>query len=684
MLRRLLCISLCLPALAAAASTHTWPTDVDCAGSLQTCVSSTAANGDTVLIASNGPINESVEISKPLTLTAAPGYRPVFAAGHYIRGYDIPAVGGNWSMTISGLTLLGGDVGVRAYHDNPTITLRDLVVTVTGSTYIGGGIAIDYFPVSDTPAALNFEIANNLVTMAANGQAGIYATADRTSTPADVVTMNGAVHDNRIDFAPGAQGNGMLFASSASPSHVRVFANDVRNGINVIARNELTTDFLSNAIACAAGNTGTALSLVPFAGAPTARVFNNTLVGCDTGMYIGSGLSSLRLTNNVIAFNAHDFSFNSGVQTIISNDHNLLYANASAHPLFTPGAGTITSDPRLRDGTFNPRLNADSPAIDAGNTADLAALLASAGIAQLDADGSRRIKGTGNAVDIGAYEFGDATFLHRVNNADPGADDFSYLDDASINGDATRYAQITANWNPDGTVGIYDNQPVSINYDSVSLLDRWYLRAENLVAFHDGARYNVFAPAHGNGSYRHLTTAGNVSGYTTMLDDPDLTDHADRILLVTRDSTDAGGTVYDDTHPFSVFYFGLSAPRHWFISHNDSTNMGVGGGYHVYFQEPSLNAFVHRANAVNSAGDSTFLDHPLLNGQPCARFQITQSEGGGVFNPHHVGVWYNGARWAIFNEDLAAMPLNAEFHVVIDGQQLFECSTDVIFADGFD
>ena len=41
-------------------------------------------------------------------------------------------------------------------------------------------------------------------------------------------------------------------------------------------------------------------------------------------------------------------------------------------------------------------------------------------------------------------------------------------------------------------------------------------------------------------------------------------------------------------------------------------------------------------------------------------------------------------KWAVFNQDLSSMQVNAEFHVVIDGRQEFECTTDKILANGFE
>jgi hypothetical protein len=240
--------------------------------------------------------------------------------------------------------------------------------------------------------------------------------------------------------------------------------------------------------------------------------------------------------------------------------------------------------------------------------------------------------------------------------------------------------QVTSNWNPDGASGIYDNHPVGILYQTG--LNRWLLRHEDLAAFPNGARYNLFSPAYGIGQYRHIVTAANLVGDATMLSDGGLNNQPNRIVLATRDSLDPNTTIYDDLHPFGVFYFAFGGPGNWFVSHFDSVAMNAGGSFHIYWQEPSGNAFVHTATAGNSAGDYTVIDHPLLNGSACARFQVTQSNGGSNFNATQIGVFDLGDRWAIFNQNLSAIPLGTQFNVVVDAQQIFECS-DVIFANGF-
>lgn len=82
-------------------------------------------------------------------------------------------------------------------------------------------------------------------------------------------------------------------------------------------------------------------------------------------------------------------------------------------------------------------------------------------------------------------------------------------------------------------------------------------------------------------------------------------------------------------------------------------------------------AFVHRATRDNIVRNSTYLDDPLANGDPDVILYVTQNwnpgGGPGTYNNHPIGVWYDARveRWAIFNQDLAAMPEGAAFSVVV-------------------
>jgi hypothetical protein len=79
--------------------------------------------------------------------------------------------------------------------------------------------------------------------------------------------------------------------------------------------------------------------------------------------------------------------------------------------------------------------------------------------------------------------------------------------------------------------------------------------------------------------------------------------------------------------------------------------------------------FVHRATAANTAGHITTIDNPYSNGNPGAVVIVTPNWNpggvGGVIHDHPLGVWYNGSRWTIYSEDVAAIPVNAAFNVEV-------------------
>jgi sortase A len=84
--------------------------------------------------------------------------------------------------------------------------------------------------------------------------------------------------------------------------------------------------------------------------------------------------------------------------------------------------------------------------------------------------------------------------------------------------------------------------------------------------------------------------------------------------------------------------------------------------------------FVHRSDEKNSRGDYTYISDPSIDGNPNAVVIITpttdQESGGDRIYDHNVGVWYEpqAQRWAIFNQDRAAVPAGTTFQVVVPGE----------------
>ena len=74
-------------------------------------------------------------------------------------------------------------------------------------------------------------------------------------------------------------------------------------------------------------------------------------------------------------------------------------------------------------------------------------------------------------------------------------------------------------------------------------------------------------------------------------------------------------------------------------------------------------AFVHRATDGNTRGNYTILSDPSTNGDPDA---VVLAEPSGSYE-RNIGVWYvpGKNKWALFNQDLAAIPAGSAFEVVV-------------------
>lgn len=81
--------------------------------------------------------------------------------------------------------------------------------------------------------------------------------------------------------------------------------------------------------------------------------------------------------------------------------------------------------------------------------------------------------------------------------------------------------------------------------------------------------------------------------------------------------------------------------------------------------------FIHRATTSNIYDNYSLIDHPLLNNNPDAIIFVTQNQSpdafGGSLNNHPLGVWYSSSyrKWAVFNEDVAAITELAAFNIMI-------------------
>lgn len=170
-------------------------------------------------------------------------------------------------------------------------------------------------------------------------------------------------------------------------------------------------------------------------------------------------------------------------------------------------------------------------------------------------------------------------------------------------------------------------------------------------------------------TFLHKAYAGTLSFNWTRIDHPFLDARHDALLFVTPNQNPGGGSALELLN-IGVWYDATT--QRWNVFHQDQTTpIAAGVSYNVLRAASSADAFVHTADPANIVGNYTLVDHPSLNGDPSALFVATPSYNPpgslGFYDDHAIGVFYSVAyaKWAIFNQDIAAMPPGAAFNVLV-------------------
>lgn len=165
--------------------------------------------------------------------------------------------------------------------------------------------------------------------------------------------------------------------------------------------------------------------------------------------------------------------------------------------------------------------------------------------------------------------------------------------------------------------------------------------------------------------YVHFVTDKNTASVNSILDHPLLNGNPNAIFFVTHNWNPGGvGNKYNNFNS-RVRFDGIA----WTINNQGGDFFEKGASFNVFIPTPGSNVFVHTATVGNTSGHITHITHPLADGNPNAILLVTQNYnpggGPGVDNYVPVGVYYTGAQWSIFNQNLAAMPVGASFNVMV-------------------
>jgi hypothetical protein len=262
----------------------------------------------------------------------------------------------------------------------------------------------------------------------------------------------------------------------------------------------------------------------------------------------------------------------------------------------------------------------------------------------------------------------DANFVHKT-HPDSISFNSSEIHHPFTDGKPGEMLFVTPNANPSGSV-ILDFYNLGVWYDGPLGTNRWNVFHQNAAtAMIDGASFNVLVPHPDADAFVHEADAGNITGNYTLIDHAGINGDPDALVIVTQNwNPPASAGVYND-HAIGVFY--SAAALKWAIFNQDVAAMPVGAAFNVLVLDDLRWSHLHSADALNTTGNRTFIDHPALNGNPDALVQVTPNwnpgNSTGVYNDHPVGVFYDSSqqRWAITNLDGLSIPLGADFNVLI-------------------
>jgi len=270
------------------------------------------------------------------------------------------------------------------------------------------------------------------------------------------------------------------------------------------------------------------------------------------------------------------------------------------------------------------------------------------------------------------------SLLHVVTagNIDPTLTYVTYLDDPILNSvmGADYGVWVTANWNPEGDSGFYDNSPIGVWYNST--LHRWAIVNLNGAVMVAGMAFNVMFDYSNPNAFCQPTTPGNTSGPYSVMDFPQINGKpAERLIMTRYMYGTTPGSLYN--HNVGVAYD--SSSSRWRIYNEDGTSMGLNLSFCGLDVTGYQNSWLHIVQTtgpnLNSYGNYTWLTL-FPTHQRHALFFTTHfmgdTSGGLYFSNHPLGVWFastiNSGSWSIFNQDIATM-VNLDYYFVFAIEQ---------------
>lgn len=239
---------------------------------------------------------------------------------------------------------------------------------------------------------------------------------------------------------------------------------------------------------------------------------------------------------------------------------------------------------------------------------------------------------------------GSNVFVHKA-NASNTLGHVTYITNPLTDASPNAMLLITPNWNPVGSLGVYNNNPTGVFYTDTE----WAIFNQNSTAMPIGASFNVMViPA--DAGFIHTATTSNTSFNATRISNP-LTDNRPNALLFITPNWNPGGVGGTYVNSRVGVYYSTANQAAIFIERT-SESMPSGASFNVLALPARSDFGVHQANSSNILGNSTEIRTPSRMEDPNTLVFATQNWNpggfGGTYNNRNIGVWFNTS-WLVFN-----------------------------------
>jgi hypothetical protein len=253
----------------------------------------------------------------------------------------------------------------------------------------------------------------------------------------------------------------------------------------------------------------------------------------------------------------------------------------------------------------------------------------------------------------------ESNFQHVASSANIAAN-YTDLDNALTNNNPGAVLFVTPNY---GSNAVYDNHAIGVWYHS----GKWSIFNQDQSPMPAGAAFNVHAASAPAATVSvHVATSANSTGNTTDISNTASDGKPAALVWITPNWAPA--SVYNN-HATGVWYANSGK---WSVFNQDIAEIPGSAAFNVSVGAKGAKAtFTHTASNATISGNWTDLSNPATDGHPNALLMVTPTwnppGSSGVYDNHHIGVWYHDGKWAVFNQDQSAMPAGAAFNIAVFG-----------------